>query len=422
MTKSATPGLLSDLQQTVATLATLWSIVRKDGVALHFTDLDTDVVLDGITYESAVGYTRTAVESQVGTSVDNMDVTGFFNSEAISEQDLRAGRFDYAKVTIQLVNWKNLANGPMTLRTGTIGEVIFSDNGQYSSEVRGLTQAYTTVIGELVQAECRANLGDYRCKIPLNPPVVMRNAAYTAGQFVRAPLAIAGIPNPDIPAITAGLTSEDYHNRIYICVTGGTTDATTQPVYDETDGLDTTDGTAAFQAMESWTRSAVVASISGDGRTFTITIDEPRASAASQTTEAAAELAILQSMVAVEQAMVASATSTDVNGNTIYESLATPGASPAAHWFTYGAVNWESGLNAKLAMEVKGWDAATNTVTLYLQMPYVIAVGDKLSIYPGCTKLVPACVAKFDNILNMRAEPYVPGQDAILAYPTPNGN
>jgi hypothetical protein len=421
MAKSASSGLLADLQQDVAGLATLWTITRKDGVTLRFTDLDTDVLFDGDTYSAAVGYTRTAIESQVGTSVDNVDVTGFFNDDAISEHDLRAGRYDYANVSIRLVNWQNLANGPMTIRTGTLGEVNFSDNGQYSVEIRGLTQAYTTIIGVLVQAECRANVGDLHCKIPLKPPVVKRGIAYAVGQFVRAPVAVSGIANPDIASIVAGLITEDYDNRIYVCATAGTTDATTQPVYDETVGDGTTDGSAVFEAMESWTRSAVVASVVGDDRTFTITVDEPRASSATQDAENSAELSILQSMVSVEQAMIATATSTDVNGNTIYESLNTPSATPAAPWFTYGAVGWDTGLNAGLAMEIKGWDATTNKVTVYLAMPYTVAVGDKLSIYPGCTKLVPACANKFNNVLNYRGEPYVPGQDAILAYPTPPG-
>jgi len=54
---------------------------------------------------------------------------------------------------------------------------------------------------------------------------------------------------------------------------------------------------------------------------------------------------------------------------------------------------------------------------LFLPMPFDITVGDSLLVYAGCKKDVPACSVKFDNIVNMRSEPYVPGQDAIQERP-----
>ena len=61
-------------------------------------------------------------------------------------------------------------------------------------------------------------------------------AAGATGQFVRA---------SDPPG---GPLAEDYDDRIYECVTPGTTDAV-QPTYDTTIGQDTTDGAACFGLM-----------------------------------------------------------------------------------------------------------------------------------------------------------------------------
>jgi uncharacterized phage protein (TIGR02218 family) len=83
-------------------------------------------------------------------------------------------------------------------------------------------------------------------------------------------------------------------------------------------------------------------------------------------------------------------------------------------WFVDGLVSFTSGENDGRSMEVKGWTQSTSAVALFLPMPRPVVVGDTLTIYPGCAKDVPACRDKFDNILNMRAEPYVPGMDAIL--------
>ncbi|MFA2236976.1 hypothetical protein ACD965_24145, partial [Escherichia coli] len=40
-------------------------------------------------------------------------------------------------------------------------------------------------IGELYSPECRADLGDHRCKVPVNPPEIARSTAYSVGDVVR---------------------------------------------------------------------------------------------------------------------------------------------------------------------------------------------------------------------------------------------
>ena len=169
----------------------------------------------------------------------------------------------------------------------------------------------------------------------------------------------------DVSGSSSGpTTSEVYENRIYRCVTAGTT-AATQPVYDTTPGNDTTDGTAVFRCEEAWTRHAQVASVT-DRRTFTITVDEPRA---------------------------------------------------ADGWFTGGIVVFETGANAGVALEVKTWTQSGSQVELYLPAPFDVAVGDRLRISPGCDKRLATCKAKFSNVLNFRGEPFVPGADEMAKYP-----
>jgi uncharacterized phage protein (TIGR02218 family) len=46
-------------------------------------------------------------------------------------------------------------------------------------------------------------------------------------------------------------------------------------------------------------------------------------------------------------------------------------------------------------------------------MPFEVQVGDKLSIYAGCDKRRETCFTKFNNVINFRGEPDLPGLDAI---------
>lgn len=165
--KNVSVALAEHLAGPVTTLATCWEIVRRDGVAFAFTDHDRDIAFDGRVYLARFGYSRTAVVSDDRLSVDNLDVDGIFDAEAITEQDMRAGLFDYAEVRIRVVNWADTSMGALRLRRGWLGEVMLTEQGTFRTELRGLTQALQQEIGEMYSAECRADLGDGRCKVNL---------------------------------------------------------------------------------------------------------------------------------------------------------------------------------------------------------------------------------------------------------------
>ena len=74
-----------------------------------------------------------------------------------------------------------------------------------------------------------------------------------------------------------------------------------------------------------------------------------------------------------------------------------------------------NGDNAGYEMEVKAWDPATGTFTLFLPMPYDIQAGDEFLVYYGCDKSHGLCQTRFANIARFRGEPYVPGMDELMA-------
>lgn len=86
----------------------------------------------------------------------------------------------------------------------------------------------------------------------------------------------------------------------------------------------------------------------------------------------------------------------------------------AAHYFTAGLITWTSGENDGLSMEVR-LHSTGGVFELALPMPYAVAVGDTYSLVAGCRKrAIEDCKTKFNNILNFRGHPYVPGNDKVL--------
>jgi uncharacterized phage protein (TIGR02218 family) len=165
--KAASSALSAHLAGEVTTLASCWRVTRTDGAEFFFTDHDRDIVFDGDVYQASTGYSRTAIANDASLSVDNLDVDGVFDATTITEEALRAGLFDHAEVRVFLVNWADLSMGALKMRRGWFGEVTLNENGKFRTELRGMVQALQQRLGEIYAPECRADLGDDRCKVDL---------------------------------------------------------------------------------------------------------------------------------------------------------------------------------------------------------------------------------------------------------------
>lgn len=257
--KQFSSALAAHLPGPVTTLATCWVITRRDGRVFRFTDHDQDLTFEGETHAARFGYARSALTSDSQLAVDNLDIDGIFDDAAISESEMRAGLFDFAEVRIFLVNWADPAMGALRLRRGWLGEVTLSEQGSFRTELRGLTQALQQEIGEIYSAECRADLGDARCKVPVAPVEIARERAYVVGDVLRVPV----IGDPAWP----------YGTVVFRCTGAGTT-AAVQPAYSASPGVVTLDGTASFTAETALTQPGVVTVVTA--RTvFKATIDGP---------------------------------------------------------------------------------------------------------------------------------------------------
>lgn len=157
------PVLEAHLAGEVLTLATCWRVTRRDDVSQYFTDHDRDLVVAGHTYIASTGMVPSAVTSQAGLAVDNLEIEGLLDSETITREGLLHGLYDHAELEIFMVNYADPDGGRLHVKTGWLGEVRLRD-GVFAVEVRGITSALQQTIGEVYTPTCRATLGDARCK------------------------------------------------------------------------------------------------------------------------------------------------------------------------------------------------------------------------------------------------------------------
>lgn len=188
-------SLASHLTQECTTLAWCWKVTRTDGAVFGFTTHDKPITLAGVTYEAETGLSASAAQAMAGASVDNLDVSGYLGSAAITEADMMAGVWDGAAVEVRVVNWADTSQH-VVMQTGTIGQIKLTD-GQFVAEMRSLSQALQQTVGRSMTRRCDAELGDTRCGVNL--------ASYTVTGTVTGVTSRQVFAATDLPISNGGL-------------------------------------------------------------------------------------------------------------------------------------------------------------------------------------------------------------------------
>lgn len=359
--RSLSAALLAHLQGNVRTITNCALITRSDGLQLGCTDLDVDVVFQGVRFIAGAGVTASAIEWTGDLSTSNLEIDGLIlpDGSGITQSDIEGGLWSNATVALFIVNYNDLTMGKLDIFGGNFGNFT-TQNGKWKVELRGLTQAMQQPIGEQFSSGCPAKFGDSRCQISL--------ADKTFSGSVQA-------------VTTPGLAWTD-----------GTLTQTAPAVpYTDTNGH-TVPTISPYQVQ--------IVPPSGSYQS-NIDVRDPTTATLSQVTGAPGD----------RQYQVSAGGLYTFNsnqaGNFFYIDYLY-----AIGYFTYGVVKWITGANAGLSMEVKSF--SPGSVTLGMPMPHPIAVGDTYTITAGCDKQFGTCRDRWHNIIHFRGQPYIPGPDAIL--------
>lgn len=79
-------------------------------------------------------------------------------------------------------------------------------------------------------------------------------------------------------------------------------------------------------------------------------------------------------------------------------------------FFEWGVLKFLSGENTGYAIEIIDWNNTTKIMTTALPIPLKPKAGDVVQLQVGCDKTRKTCIMRFDNMINFRGHPDVPGQ------------
>lgn len=94
-----------------------------------------------------------------------------------------------------------------------------------------------------------------------------------------------------------------------------------------------------------------------------------------------------------------------------------------AGWFERGRLTVLDGAATGAVGLVKRdrWVAGQRIIELWEVLHAGFSPGDRVRIEPGCDKRLVTCRTKFDNGLNFRGFPDIPGEDWLVSYPVRSG-
>lgn len=159
--------LLSHYETGRTSVCMLVKVKCKDGTILAFTTLDAPVTFtdgpDGpITYSPTNGI-RPSEQVWVGDlSVDTAEATGWIRDSGITEQQIRAGIFNFARWWIYEVNYLDVDAGYVLKGSGTTGETRFSDKA-WTVELRAKKQQLKQPMLDSYTLTCRVKYGSPPC-------------------------------------------------------------------------------------------------------------------------------------------------------------------------------------------------------------------------------------------------------------------
>lgn len=156
------------LAETTTYLCRIWELTTDNGKVHRFTDSVRDVVFGGNTYKYDPGIRVSSIVISSGGQPDNAQVEVVASENFLPMARIRQGGLANAVFNIWAVDWRDPDfYGPIKLFGGTTSTIKFNNKNRVSIGVNSDNGGTNQTIGERYSRQCRAQLGDDRCKVDL---------------------------------------------------------------------------------------------------------------------------------------------------------------------------------------------------------------------------------------------------------------
>lgn len=434
------PGSLQGhFGNTTTTLATIWEIIRKDSEHFRFTDADIELNVNGNIFVPINSGTTSAIESSVNPNSDNLSIQHILDSEYITVEDLSIGLFDHAEVNIYLVNFRDTSQGWISIFRGFFGEVTMRDDVSAEVELKSLSTVLEQKFGRVYTYHCDAQLGDGRCGITniwdhdgvvdqvtsnmkfydndLNIDVEYGIVEFTSGYNEGVRREVRRYIN-DIPIHSVDIDKNSFSftgNLSDIISAGETFEITNSSgndgtytvadiEYEDRYGKMTKDGSNYYTVI-----GILYNGIQLDGDPYNLQDGDSDTDEISQ-----GDTFTIKDSEEYNGEYEVSSTEYSNGITTLYTYEFFKNSYYVGYTIIFTEENIsDSTPDGKLVFDAQGM------IELWFPAPFKIQVGDEFKASEGCDKTFTTCKEKFNNYINFRGFPHIPGKDEINKYKVP---
>ncbi|MEM7766440.1 MAG: DUF2163 domain-containing protein [Pseudomonadota bacterium] len=159
---------LARLQTGATTTCLCWRLTRTDGVVVAATEHDRAVTLEGVTYAPGLALEAARFETGADLPPGTGGANGALQIDAITDEDLRAGLWNRARVDVVRVDWEAPQHFVLVW-AGRFSEIQHGSAG-FRAELVSLKAQLEHPVGRIYARRCDAVLGDARCGVDLADP------------------------------------------------------------------------------------------------------------------------------------------------------------------------------------------------------------------------------------------------------------
>ena len=124
------------LSEEVTNFVLCWRILRLDGREFCFTETNQTIIVNWKEYSALNGFNSSAIQEDCNFGIDNLEIDGILNSDAIKAEDILAGLFDNSLVEVFMVDLSEKDKNNQYFRTiflnlCRIGGIKLIGDGKY---------------------------------------------------------------------------------------------------------------------------------------------------------------------------------------------------------------------------------------------------------------------------------------------------
>lgn len=177
--KTLSSTVKTNLASGVTTLARLVQFDLINGSHLYFTDADRNITFGGNVYRADNGCQPSQVQLVLGTTAQSCSVDVLIDPAGVTASMIESGSLDDARMSVIVVDYTDLSWSLLFFK-GFVSRCVYKDRITATIDGQPLLARSVPLAQDKYSSNCRADLGDGKCKFDIESLAVTATISSSA--------------------------------------------------------------------------------------------------------------------------------------------------------------------------------------------------------------------------------------------------